>query len=456
MGNCINCIYHINDSKTIEKIIRREHKRITITHLCTHPKHTKVDFVTGNSDHDSCYKWNGYGECRLFKDIDERTYTYEKLEEFLYSAEFNISNDDEAKAIKYFEDKFHNKDNVTTPSVGGGCSSVRNGNFFGRNYDWYYNNRPTFVIHNNASEGRFESIGVAQAIFDESEVTKDSVEMVAFYMLDGVNSEGLFVNNNVVPSGDMGSTTGTHESVSGDYICQLMLPRYLLDHFATAAEAVEWIQNEGKIYAPKNANVNLELHFMVGDKNNTYIVEFINNEAVVTEVINSNKEVMTNFYIQDAEFDSEGNVDFDSVTNYGTGLERYNTLIEKRALVTDVTTMRECMDSAKYTKAYTEIFDDEGNIKDTCWKTEFAGNYTESERLPVPMDLHANSPLSDYITSGIFNVVYDDYINRTREDAKTWQTVHSSVYDLENKKLYLRIQEQLNDYQFGLSEPDEE
>lgn len=84
-------------------------------------------------------------------------------------------------------------------------------------------------------------------------------------------------------------------------------------------------------------------------------------------------------------------------------------------------------------------------------ENRIAADYSDSKILPHPMDLHANSPLEDYVNSGVLGLVYQFYLNRSRDEkpARTWQTVHSSVYDIENRKLTLRVQEQNKDHYFS-------
>lgn len=387
--------------------------------------------------------------------IADESIALTKLQDYLYMYESIASDMSYEEAIKYFEENFHNRENVLTATIPyGACSSIRNGNFYGRNYDWYYNTNTTFVVYDKAQKDKYEFLGVAQSVLDEidfdSETTIQKIRLIPYLILDGVNAHSVFCNTNVVPTGDLGITTGTHSDLEGDYICQIMLPKYVLDHFTNATDAVNWIRDEAKIFAPRNATTQLELHFMVGDPNHTYIVEFVHNEAVIFEVTNSKQEVMTNFYRYGAIFDENGHVDFNSVTAYGSGLERYNILVDARDSVDSIASMRDCMNLVQYTKAYTEIYTDPVAkiINPNTWKTEWAHDYSDSTILPHPMDLHANSPLSDYEYSGIFDVLYNMYQNRSRETGTTWQTVHSSVYDIERKELYLKVQEENKQYHF--------
>lgn len=100
--------------------------------------------------------------------VINNTLVFDKLDDYLYTYEASFSDLSYKDAIKYFEENFHNRENVltTTTIPYGACSSVRNGNFYGRNYDWYYNKNTTFVVHNRSRQGRYESIGVAQSVID--------------------------------------------------------------------------------------------------------------------------------------------------------------------------------------------------------------------------------------------------------------------------------------------------
>ena len=55
--------------------------------------------------------------------------------------------------------------------VAGYCSAVHNGNFVGRNLDYFVNDMPMFVVHVAAnSTGRLASIGIGSAQMHEDEV----------------------------------------------------------------------------------------------------------------------------------------------------------------------------------------------------------------------------------------------------------------------------------------------
>lgn len=111
-------------------------------------------------------------------------------------------------------------------------------------------------------------------------------KLIPFVTLDGINEKGLFCNINVVPGGynKTGGKTSTvlgmpNKGVKHEF-CDRMMPRFILDNFESAEAACKYIQDYVKVYTSKPlAEMNYELHYMIGDKNNTFVLEFINNKA---------------------------------------------------------------------------------------------------------------------------------------------------------------------------------
>lgn len=91
----------------------------------------------------------------------------------------------------------------------GACSAVRNGNFFGRNYDWTYDNNAEFIVHTDAEDGRHAVLGTAASIpgltdeFVRSGTSSILYKLVPFQLVDGINDAGLVINMNVVPRQDL-------------------------------------------------------------------------------------------------------------------------------------------------------------------------------------------------------------------------------------------------------------
>lgn len=316
----------------------------------------------------------------------------------------------------------------------GACSAVRKGNFYGRNYDWKYDDASYMIIRVNKSiASKYASIGMCGGIPTLTDEIVNSGEfnelfgVIPFLTLDGINECGVIANLNVVPAGDHGLTSGTHPTIEKkDTICVLMLVRYVLDKFATAAEAVDYLQKYVSVYAPnKEGTLQEEIHVMIADKDETYLIEFIDNRMVVSnmDVAYGGRTYMTNFYLYNTSMTEDNKIDFNSVTPYGSGLERYNLITASFDSIEDVDSMMTCMRQLNFTNAYLEE-------TDPVWKTEFVDRSVGRTIL---------SP--DAAFEPILNRARSAYKNRVR-DGKTWQTVHTAVYDIESRAMYVVVQEE--------------
>lgn len=225
-----------------------------------------------------------------------------------------------------------------------------------------------------------------------------------------------------------------------------MFIRYVLDNFKTADEAIDYIQKYVAINVDSKLHeMHYQCHFLLGDENKTYVVEFINNRLVAIE-----HNISTNFYISGVTFNEDGrvytpaNVEFghyaseNGITPHGSGLERYNLIVDNYEGIETKGDMASLMDDLTYTNAYkVETFPQ--------WYTEFVG-----ER-----GLTVDSSALDYETpdaSGlsVMDVARKQYQERTRTQGSTWQSTHSSIYDLEKKKLYLTVQEDGEEFEFDI------
>lgn len=73
---------------------------------------------------------------------------------------------------------------------------------------------------------------------------------------------------------------------------------------------------------------------------------------------------------------------------------------------------------------------------DSRWYTEFVGNYSEQG---YDLDLTVNSNPQDF--NAVISYSDQQFANRNRQTGTVWQTTHSIVYDLENLKAYVYVQE---------------
>lgn len=368
-----------------------------------------------------------------YKDEIEPTAPINYIKDYFY--EMICDNIDYNYAYKYFKEK--------KPIIIGACSSVRNGNWYGRNLDWTYDENAEFLVRTPNIEGRYASIGFASAISGlTNEVVKSKIDnplykIVPFMLADGINEKGVVVNTNVVPL-DKGVTSRTVPAVSEEVeICSLMLVRYILDRFASAKEAAEYIRDHMAVYMPTTLlNMKYETHLMIADENKTYLVEFIGKQTIITEM---DKPYMTNFYLDDVVFNEDGKVytpadvenghsaSENNISNNGSGLERFNLIVENYANANTKAGMCELMNKLKYTNAY----------KDSGWFTEFVG----------VNNLTVNSRASDF--SNTVAYARGMFANRTR-NGSTWQTTHSAVYDITQRKVYVIVQEDGKELEYSL------
>lgn len=360
----------------------------------------------------------------------------EKIAPYLYQV--NYDDIDYSIGLDYCE-QYHN--NI------GACSAVRNDNYFGRNFDWYYDNCATFVVKCKATKDRHASIGIAgghPSLTDEvanSGNYNSAYKYLPFKTFDGINDCGVIIEINVVPTGDKGYTTGTNPN--GQDMCATMIVRYILDYADSAKHAIELLKKLN-IYCPISDTLTQEYHWMIADKETTYVVELIDNQLKIIEHFVDDKPIMTNFYLfgfdgnTSTAFYKEDNYNAEetTLTRRSAGIERYDILSEGYADADNKRGMINLMKSVSYSKAY-------DTDTSPAWYSEFVGDYTSVGY----GDLSIDSTKAEY--EPIFEYISGMYENRQR-DGKLWQTVHTSVYDIDQKMLWLSVQEGTDEYKFVL------
>lgn len=317
----------------------------------------------------------------------------------------------------------------------GACSAISCGNLFGRNYDWTYDEKVSIIVQTPAAHGRHATLGVASTPFT-GELTQqfldsgnysDEYKVVPFLLLDGINDAGLICEVNVVPTGDYGLTSGTNPGA--DDMCALMITRYVLDYASSVDEAYSLLQSKN-IYCANSAAFKQEFHIMIADSTKTIEVEFVDNQIKKIQTFVSNKPIVTNFYL----FGYNGTRN--SLTTYAMGTERYDILAASYDTIDNVNDMINTMKSVWYTKAYS-------TSQDPIWYSEFVGNWTEQGY----GDLTKDSSPSEF--TALLQKQRQVYNSRQR-DGRTWQTVYTSVYDREARKLYIIPQESESIFGFAL------
>ncbi|MCQ2551037.1 MAG: linear amide C-N hydrolase [Clostridia bacterium] len=336
---------------------------------------------------------------------------FEKVADNLYVVDYD----------KYDID-YANEDVASTQSTSFGCSSVRVGNYYGRSFDFIYGDVAEVVVKVPSKDGRYASIGVMGGLLDvtpeaieNGELSEDMLKMIPLAVTDGINEKGVVCNMNVVPACDLEKfTTGTNPD--GDDLNMQILVRYVLDNAGSAKEAVELIKGLNitdemrDVYGVKSFGY--EGHLMVADKDDTYVIEFINNEVKVCE----GQNIMTNFY-----------VGLDEYTPHASGIERYEFL-EKN------------LDSVK-------SMDDMANLMKQV-------KFSDSYRKALPSDMvegeHTNEVIAQ--SMGAVREFCNGIVKSMPAMFKTgdnpeqiWITMHMTTFDIEKKIMRVIVQERYDE-----------
>mgnify|MGYP003292221248 CR=1 FL=1 len=288
---------------------------------------------------------------------------------------------------------------ATLAEVGGGCSAVRDGNTLARNFDFPFDDRAEFVITMQPGAGRFASVGVANVgtNLTEAMVNSGKPEHSAKYKwlpgatTDGVNENGVAACINVVSS--FGHTNGWH----GATVHYLAAVRRVLDTATNAVDAAADLA--ANVYVPQSAlDRGYSFHYIVADRTATYIVE--DGEARPY----TGRVVMTNYRL------------FDPGEPYGTGRERAALLANPDADITE----------AWFTLAY------------------------EADTRPIRYSefvAPGKNPTNEYDKAV---ASWADGLRETHRGKGFWQSVHTSIYDIENLTLKIAVQEIPDFYTFAI------
>ena len=350
--------------------------------------------------------------------------------------------------LNYELAKSHFEENPYVPV--GGCTSVLFGgpNLVVRNYDWTYDNTLQWVVstpgtigialHPETRLGQF-------SCSSELSLYKEIAELVPFYLLDGMNHDGLYCSMNVVPISDSlpFSEKTTPSIEKRDRICSMMLCRYIIDNFSTAQEAFDYVRDYVEVFPSQSLiDIGYNLHFHIADKSSTSIVmEFINDTVVSVA-----SHISTNFNLNGVALGNElptiqthtdgGDAPSSiGIQLNGQGIERYNMCFnaEHYGLVTDITTAFNLAEALYYTGLYRN----ESNI----WYSEL----TDGDTLTV------DSLSDDFSTALSTARGYYSSRHRSSDIPTTWETKHAAVYDLSSSDMYVRFLENQKNYTLSCS-----
>ena len=311
-----------------------------------------------------------------------------------------------------------------------GCSSVVNGNFVGRNFDYFNTPAPYFMVWTDAGQDHYASLAMASSpldikdFFTSSQTAPDDINhystpeqlaRLTTMALDGVNEKGLCCTTHVVYPTDANNTDrGTNPGAPE--LSLYMVCRYVLDHAATADEAIELLKKRNiRLMDP-----NLVFHWIIADRNHSYIVEVADDQLRYTD----KKRVMTNLLHTKP-----------ALTPHPMGYERMQILEEYYHEGTSVEGMYNLMRRVQYTRAY------DLNTK-PYWYSEKTGFGPDGSEITM------QTPR------------YDPALRKTMEEEAAavkvvtpennplmlWETTYGNVYDMENKTMRIMMHEKYDTF----------
>ncbi len=332
----------------------------------------------------------------------------------------------------------------------GGCSAVKKGSYLGRNFDFVAGDVAEIVVKTTRKKNRYATVGMVGGLLwlssdvMESGLGEDAKKLIPLVLLDGINEKGLVVESNCVNAADVGGLT-MHTNPGKEEVAQLCVVRYLLDKAATADEAIELMKNIDIVNTRDVMGLvamGFEIHFLIADKDKTYVVEFDNTKPDGEKlIVMEDESVLTNFYLHLA--DTEKNIYSDN----SMGVERYRKLADNRNTVDSVETMKALMQSIRFSNS---------NRQD--------GEYAPGENLDNPYTCFSDHPVfgENFINYANMKEHSLEILDRMKQDEtlmekilkdpklenpnRLWFTVHNTVYDLENKTMSVSIYERYDKY----------
>ncbi len=335
----------------------------------------------------------------------------------------------------------------------GGCSAAKKGQFLGRNLDFIAGDAAEIVVRTTNKNGRYATIGVFggmlwlnSEMMDAGLTDADVLEFIPHFIVDGMKEKGVAVEFNVVNTLDTGAGFTLHTNPGKKEVSQYFLPRYLLDRAASADEAIEILKNIDVVSPnPDIGGIkasNHELHFMICDKDKSYVVELNNSKPEGEKlIVMPGENILTNYYLHLSDYEKG------IYPDYSIGIERYRKLKDNFDTVNSVETMKKLMQSVKYTNV----------------------NRLDGEFAPGANFDNPYTCFSEQFSSGDNPINYSNYrkhfqeimadMKRTEEELKEilkdpkmknpkahWVTSHNTVYDLKNKTMTVAIYERFDKY----------
>ena len=352
--------------------------------------------------------------CACSKDKDPESKGFTKVANYLYEYEADDYGDMPPTVLPGLDRK-----------IAFGCSSVRNGNFYGRNYDFTINETCEFVVRTKATAERpHASIGIANPAFiditDEmalSGLSDDVLKFIPWMTMDGINDAGLICSSNMVNMIDL-DEQHEHTNPGKPQIDDLYLVRTILDNCGNVTEALAFINEHDIVPPPVELFGSSDLHLMIADSNSTVVVEFLNGETKIT-----NTNITTNLY--NFKYENE-NVFFP----HSCGIERYGILKANYESGNSMEGMWELLKSVRYSYTYDATMV-------PFWASEYYEHFPGTSTA-TPAEEILNNELTQYIINAY--QIFSETGTYNPLDGM-WFTTHNTTYDMNKRELWLTIRE---------------
>lgn len=270
--------------------------------------------------------------CTALVSCSKKTYMFKNMRSllpYLHYVEYNgLSLDHTDEFNKYIEELFGDEfvKYSDTLTLLGGCSSIRNGNFYGRNLDFFYSDTAEFMIRMlpDKSKNRYESLGMAKhPYFTEQDILHyektgkydEELNYLPNLTTDGINENGVVCSINVVASEDCGDISHTNEGKGYEEMMMMYAPRLVLDHATSAKHALELLQAKDIVMSEDLLKMTgfavHNVQMMIADKDETYIVVPFDGSLRfmrTKQTTQPNGNILTNYYLQGEDFISEDEI----------------------------------------------------------------------------------------------------------------------------------------------------
>ncbi len=343
-------------------------------------------------------------------------------------------------------------------SFSGACSAWRNGHFHGRNLDWYQRDFGCLIVQMPKGKNvPHASVGIVSA---NPRVTHDFIRggvidekqrvVMPGTTVDGINDAGVVVNVNIVPH----QTEEKYIHREGN-LASGIVPRLVLDSAGSVDEAIALL-SKYKVRQTLAKTAGDEHHFMISDPTKTAVVEWPKGVMTVTYYENKNNgyysnannaAIMTNFYNWVLEEQKIGSEAFYEMHPNAMGVERWLTVLEQYDQITSGPDANLAIGKSVW---YFKNFMKEKKL----WYTENAvpgSGYGKDEHLGWYYMVDSDSVPAKDVTKamhGYWDNNMPDYWKKYEEtfgkksdphvkENPYWETSHSVVYDIAEKKGYV-------------------